>query len=495
MEKFNGRIFVVGDSTVCNYPVPDRIYLPRCGYGAQLYNYFEAEKEQIVNLALSGRSSLNFLTDKSGNYSKLIEEISAGDYLIIGFGHNDEKREDPARYTDPCKSMDDADVEGGASFKYILYEKYIKIAKAAGATPILCTPIVRYDSSCEYVGTSVHETAAGDYAQAIRSLGADTGTQVVDLTSLTRKIYLSDNAAAAYFHSHATYADEESKAPAGMDGTHLNAFGAKRVAYEFAAAISRSGCSLKNYVKRNIAPPQFPKDFAEAVWAEYKKPAYAPFDPAHTAAEELAPGWYATAFGDLGGNGFSPFGVTFKNGVFSVWSDPGQTKGKIAPSGDGIAAAFTAVPVTKNFTASARARLLEAGGGADGQSGFGLMLRDDIYVNRLDVAAVSDYVVSGVLGYPEGNAVFFREGGKLNRADNPVTLSAGSELCLKLVREGQIITAEVTAEGKTCKRQFFDFKLDSVDGRFAYLCLFAARSLKVEFSDLKLELTGDFSGA
>ena len=95
--KFSGTIYLVGDSTVCGFS--DNYYLPRYGYGTQLFNYINCEPKQINNLALSGRSSLSFLTE--GNYTTLKNSIKEGDYLIIGFGHNDEKSDEPARYTDP----------------------------------------------------------------------------------------------------------------------------------------------------------------------------------------------------------------------------------------------------------------------------------------------------------------------------------------------------------------------------------------------------------
>ena len=80
------KIYVVGDSTVCDYSEkPDNYYLQRFGYGTQLYNYLNLDNaNQVVNLALSGRSSLSFLTE--ANYTKLKNEIGDGDYLIIGFG-------------------------------------------------------------------------------------------------------------------------------------------------------------------------------------------------------------------------------------------------------------------------------------------------------------------------------------------------------------------------------------------------------------------------
>ena len=135
------KIYVVGDSTVCSFN--DNYYLPRYGYGTQLTEYLNVQSNQVVNLAISGRSSLSFLTES--NYTTLKTSIAEGDYLIIGFGHNDEKSDDAARFTNPTKSYTDDTTANGPSFQYTLYENYVKLAKDKGATPILCTPIVRYD--------------------------------------------------------------------------------------------------------------------------------------------------------------------------------------------------------------------------------------------------------------------------------------------------------------------------------------------------------------
>ncbi len=82
------KIYVVGDSTVCSFS--DSYYLPRYGYGTQLYNYFNVQENQVNNLALSGRSSWSFTYET--NYTTLKSSIGAGDYLIIGFGHNDQQK-------------------------------------------------------------------------------------------------------------------------------------------------------------------------------------------------------------------------------------------------------------------------------------------------------------------------------------------------------------------------------------------------------------------
>lgn len=128
-------IWVVGDSTVSSFT--DNYYYPRYGYGTQIANYMDGTFE-VQNLAASGRSTISYLTDSKQNYEKLIAGMKQGDVLIIGFGHNDEKAEDATRYTSPT-----GDYKTSGSFANSLYENYVKKAQAAGATPIVCTPIVR----------------------------------------------------------------------------------------------------------------------------------------------------------------------------------------------------------------------------------------------------------------------------------------------------------------------------------------------------------------
>ena len=46
-----------------------------------------------------------------------------------------------------------------------------------GATPLLCTPIVRANKDNNYEGSSGHITATGDYRQAIIDLGISKNVQ------------------------------------------------------------------------------------------------------------------------------------------------------------------------------------------------------------------------------------------------------------------------------------------------------------------------------
>ncbi len=88
--KFSGKVYLVGDSTVCDYSSSDNQSLDRYGWGQKLAGCYNGVS--VTNLALSGRSSRSFLTEK--NYQTLKSSIGKGDYLFIQFGHNEEKTDE-----------------------------------------------------------------------------------------------------------------------------------------------------------------------------------------------------------------------------------------------------------------------------------------------------------------------------------------------------------------------------------------------------------------
>lgn len=234
------RVFLVGDSTVS--PFKDPFFIPRNGYGMKMQDYISPEKAEVVNLAISGRSSKSFLTEK--NYAVLQQFIKNGDYLIIAFGHNDEKLEE-ARYSNANGSK-----ETKGSFKFFLYEKYIKMARTAGAVPVLCTPIVRRSPTGVYSGVFIHITPdspgypGGNYPKAIRGLGAETEVTVIDNTAMTKCLYEriggSEN---AKFHAQKT------SDIATLDNTHLNAYGASVMAKMVVEDLARRDSVFAGVVK------------------------------------------------------------------------------------------------------------------------------------------------------------------------------------------------------------------------------------------------------
>ncbi len=490
------KIYVVGDSTVCSFTDP--YYLPRYGYGTQLANYLNVTETQIVNLALSGRSSKSFLTEE--NYTTLKDSIGEGDYLIIGFGHNDEKSAEPERFTDPNGTTAQENTAKGTSFKWCLNENYIKLAKEKGATPILCTPIVRYSSDADYTGAKAHITAAGNYPEAIIQLGAETGTTVIDLTALTKAVYLADNANAIYYHAHTTYEGaikttpyDGTEIPGGRDDTHINMYGAKMVAYQFATALKDSNSALRAHVKENIVAPTKAADYLASINTAFVKSAYEPFDPAQNESAKLAGDWYKSCMGELGGSSLDPFTITCTDeSTFSITCTGG--KGKIQGSSDGFASVFRQIPMNKNFTASATVKVNAMGGTQ--QAAFGMMLRDDIYMNKTAKQGLvlnSNYVAAGALTNKEAatTAIFSRENKKLNKSSNTVTLEAGSVVEVSIVRVGQTVTVKFGSATQV----YTDFDFGAVDNGNMYLCLFATRDFGVEFTNVQFTVTGESQGA
>ncbi|MDO6385789.1 rhamnogalacturonan acetylesterase [Uliginosibacterium sp. 31-12] len=185
------RIFIAGDSTASNYDVD---VTPRNGWGQIFERQLkDAKQVQVVNVAQSGRSSRSFITE--GWFDMIKADIRKGDYLLVQFGHNDEKcGEEPPRPA-PARDVIDianlctypgtaAGVPAEMGFQKTL-EKYIAIAKDAGATPVLITPVTRRQFKDGKIGGTTHTwgkgKVPGDYSQTIRDTAKANKVALVDL--------------------------------------------------------------------------------------------------------------------------------------------------------------------------------------------------------------------------------------------------------------------------------------------------------------------------
>lgn len=502
-------IWVVGDSTVCDYgdyvkeasaKITDSSYFyPRYGYGMQLYNYFSS-KITVQNLALSGRSSKSFTSEE--NYTTLKNGIKAGDFLVVGFGHNDEKSDDTARFADATQSTD---TEG--SFKYNLYNYYVKLATDAGATPILCSPIVRLNNKDDYTGSYAHITSTGDYGKAVVELGEEKNVQVVDLTTITKTIYATlGYDEAIYFHAMTSGSSADTPKLTSVDTTHINIYGAKRVSYEFAKAISESSCALKPYV--NTAKLTVPTKDADLVknpsytYVEYTAVDWTKYEAADN-FKTITSGWYGTAFGDTGGapaaasNGY--YATETSTGVFKV----GQTgtsspKGKIASTSEGYAFCFTPVPVSDNFMITVTAKVLTTANVK--QAGFGLMLRDDCYVPTNDKSILSNYVAAAVYASSETACIanFSRESSALKQeTENAISAlyAVDDTATFTITRTGQVVTVTTVYKSKTYETTYTDFDFVARDNDFMYVGAFAVRGTSIEVTNVTYTKTGESQGA
>ena len=489
-------LYLVGDSTVAAFNDP--YYYPRYGYGTQIGKYLDASVA-VNNLALSGRSSKSFIDPlDNANYATFKSSLKAGDYVLIGFGHNDEKA-DPSLYTNPK-----TDVTDPTSFQYYLYTYYVKVAQDAGAIPILATPVVRRDSSGAYTGAKVHVTAdvvsggvtypGGDYPQAIRALGAATGTVVIDNTASTlalgKQIFAASGAAGT-----AQLQAWVSNAVTSVDDTHTNIYGGATYAYEVATGLLASTSSLKDHVLPGIVPPDIAILVPNPNWIPI---VYSP--PAKSTNWTTTDPWIGSVFGDVGGTtkitGGS-FAVTETSTaplVVSLTSgSPTVSAGKIAAATDGIAFYFQQVPIAKDFVLSATATVTSVTF-SNSQVGFGLMVRDAAWTDVSDASLLSSYVAVGPL---KGNAPaaawqsFIRDTSAPTQLTGTVVSAAadvpttGAVLDLSIAKSGSTYTCTYGTEAPTV----YTIDLSAIDGDYVYVGLFTARQAQISFSNISFTVT------
>ena len=201
-------IFMIGDSTMANKPLQPA--QPERGWGQLLALYFKPVV-QIENLAVNGRSSKSFRDE--GRWKPVLERLHPGDFVIIQFGHNDEKA-DERRHTEPY-----------GSFKENL-TRYVRETRERQGTPILATPIVRRAFTNETELTDTH----GDYAVAVRQVATEQAVPLLDLQKVTERLVLQLGQERSKKLFMWVEPGEYASTPAGKeDNTHLNPYGATRV--------------------------------------------------------------------------------------------------------------------------------------------------------------------------------------------------------------------------------------------------------------------------
>ena len=467
-------VWIIGDSTVSSFA--DNYYYPRYGWGTQIDKYLDGTYE-VKNIALSGRSSKSYVNDKE--YKELTAGMKQGDYLLIGFGHNDEKAE-ADRYTDP-----NGDYKTAGSFANSLYENYIKPAQAAGTTVILCTPIVRRTATAEWSDSNLHITKdsgdfkGGDYAQSIRNLGKELNIPVVDMTKMTKELYdtLGPD------ETVNLHAWTSSKATS-VDNTHTNIYGGTYNAYLVTKTIKELGVAgISEHITAKEAPVK-----ADVLKSnpDYKEAEYS----GELKQSELwkdAGVFKGSIFGDIGGDP-----NLIKDKFILEGNEDGSIhiavngKGKISSTTDGMAMYYYKVPADSSFVITANATVNSIN--KHNQVAFGLMARDAMYIDVNDKSALGDYVAAGSIQQGTANC-FKRKDGALGyggKLENPV--EAGKTYALKI---------ESNSDGYACTfgdnaaiSGGFDFKLTSIDADYVYVGLFVARQADVTFSDIKLVVDG-----
>lgn len=202
------RLVIAGDSTASSYP-PARH--PRTGWGQVLGEFLDLPVE---NRAISGRSTRSYADE--GHLAALGETLRSGDLLLIQFGHNDQKADDPRRYAEPRH-----DFPAGL-------RRMLALARERGATPVLLTPVARREFDAEGRVRDTH----GDWAAAVRRLAGEESVPLIDLDAASRRWLQAlgvDGSLAYYLHEPAI---------ALADNTHFHRRGALAIACLVADALT-----------------------------------------------------------------------------------------------------------------------------------------------------------------------------------------------------------------------------------------------------------------
>jgi lysophospholipase L1-like esterase len=214
------HVYIAGDSTASTYVSSQA---PRAGWGQALPVFLTANAV-AVNVAKSGASSKSFID--LGRLDHILGLLKKGDYLLISFGHNDEKIEDPARYTEPS-----------TTYKSYL-SQYIDKSRAKGAIPVLLTPVERR----HFTTAGVISPSHGAYPAAMRELAAAKRVPLIDLTASSTALWNRAGVEGTKKYFMIFPAGQYPNYPSGSaDNTHFQAFGAIEVARLVATALRDQG--------------------------------------------------------------------------------------------------------------------------------------------------------------------------------------------------------------------------------------------------------------
>ncbi len=254
-------IFIIGDSTAA--PKDLSTGSPERGWGMALQCYFDDAFIRVDNHAVNGRSSKSFIDE--GRWDRVLSLIRPGDYVVIQFGHNDEKPQ-PARHTDP-----------GSTFDYNL-ARFVRETREHGGIPVVMNPVVRrnffvaapenaddealrnttFKDGVKMVEGDTLVDTHGLYAVAPRDVASRMHCHFVDANRITHDLEQSLGVEGSK-RLHMWYRPGEHPAlPDGrQDNTHYNAFGAHQVASLLAEALANEIPLLRKY-RTNDDPCKMP---------------------------------------------------------------------------------------------------------------------------------------------------------------------------------------------------------------------------------------------
>lgn len=236
-------IYLAGDSTVTDQPSE-----PAASWGQMLPALLTPDIA-VANYAQSGETLKSFISEL--RLAKILTTLKAGDWLLIQFGHNDQKTQWLQTYVDPETT----------------YPAYLKVfiaeAKRRGAHPILVTSPERRN----FRDGRIQDTL-GTYAEAARRVAREEDVPLIDLNDTSRRIYeaLGPDQAPRLFND------------GGADHTHHDNAGAWLLARAVAAQIAEKAPDLAAHIAPDFrrftpdAPPMAETAITPSLSASRERP-------------------------------------------------------------------------------------------------------------------------------------------------------------------------------------------------------------------------------
>lgn len=202
-------IFVAGDSTAANY---SKARAPMTGW-AQVLNHYTKKGVRVENRAAGGRSTKSFRDEK--RWDRILNDLKPGDYVMIQFGHNDQKKDKPAVYAA-------AETDYRNNLK-----RFIAEVRAKKANPVLLTSVARRIFNKQ----GKLWQSLGKYPQVTREVAKETGTPLIDANKLTMDwLTKAGPDASIAFFTHVKPGEFSGYPKGSKDNTHFRDKGAEAVA-------------------------------------------------------------------------------------------------------------------------------------------------------------------------------------------------------------------------------------------------------------------------
>jgi lysophospholipase L1-like esterase len=225
-------IHLAGDSTLAEKLPETR---PETGWGECLGDFFDQDRVRIQNHAKNGRSTKSFIDE--GLWAGLVQQLKAGDYVFIQFGHNDQVKEKVGRYTPP------------EDYRNNLI-RFVGDVRRRKAFPVLLTSVARRN----FDGNGILLDSHGEYPEIARSVAAAHKVPLIDLQPKSEAVL--DNYGAEASKSLFLWLDpgEHPNYPAGVqDNTHFSPRGAQIMAARAVDGIREAKLPLAHRLKA-LAP-------------------------------------------------------------------------------------------------------------------------------------------------------------------------------------------------------------------------------------------------